>query len=97
MKEGYKKTELGWIPEEWEVRKIGDISQVTKLAGFEFTEYIEYRDDGEIIALRALNIKNGKLNLVSVYLSILVLSPSYCHCGSSVTGLTFIMGVSTFS
>ena len=25
MKEGYKKTELGWIPEEWQIKKLGDI------------------------------------------------------------------------
>ncbi|GKX32364.1 restriction endonuclease subunit S [Vallitalea longa] len=63
MKEGYKKTELGEIPVDWEVVKIDNICSVTKLAGFEFTQYIDYSDDGEIIALRALNLKNGKLDL----------------------------------
>ncbi|WP_077210397.1 restriction endonuclease subunit S [Bacillus dakarensis] len=61
--EGYKMTELGEIPNEWEVNLIGNIVNVTKLAGFEFTEYMKYTDDGEIIALRALNLKNGKLKL----------------------------------
>lgn len=28
MKEGYKKTELGWIPEEWEVRTIGKVTDI---------------------------------------------------------------------
>jgi type I restriction enzyme S subunit len=39
---------------------------VTKLAGFEFTNYIHYSDAGEIIALRALNIKDEKLNLSDI-------------------------------
>ena len=46
--------------------KIGDIAEVTKLAGFEFTKYIEYVEDGEIIALRALNLRNGELDLTDV-------------------------------
>lgn len=66
LKEGYKRCEIGVIPEDWEVKSIGNCSDVTKLAGFEFTEYINYIDDGEIIALRALNLKNGKLELSDV-------------------------------
>ena len=47
-------------------RKIGEIASVTKLAGFEFTKYIHYKDKGEkndIIMLRGLNCKNGHLVL----------------------------------
>ena len=36
--------------------KLGDISEITKLAGYEFTKYIKYIPDGEIIAVRALNL-----------------------------------------
>ena len=43
--------------------KIAEVADVTKLAGFEFTKYIEYVSDGEIIAIRALNLKDGKLLL----------------------------------
>ena len=52
--------------EEWEERKLGEIADVTKLAGFEFTEHIVYSDEGNIIALRGLNIKNGQLILDDV-------------------------------
>jgi type I restriction enzyme S subunit len=62
----YKESPLGWIPREWEIEKLGDLCDVTKLAGFEFTNVIRYRDDGEIIALRALNIKNEELNLTDI-------------------------------
>lgn len=52
--------------DEWEQRKLGDIADVTKLAGFEFTEHVVYSDEGNIIALRGLNIKNGQLILDDV-------------------------------
>ena len=51
---------------DWEQRKLGDIADVTKLAGFEFTEHVVYSDKGNIIALRGLNIKNGQLVLDDV-------------------------------
>lgn len=51
---------------EWEENELGTISDVSKLAGYEFTKHIEYQDSGEIIALRGLNIKNNKLELSDV-------------------------------
>ena len=54
------------MPIDWEQRKLGDIAEVTKLAGFEFTEHVVYSDAGNIIALRGLNIKNGQLILDDV-------------------------------
>ena len=50
----------------WEMNTLGEISDVTKLAGFEFTEYIQYADEGSIVALRGLNVKNGKIVLDNV-------------------------------
>lgn len=46
--------------------KLGDIADVTKLAGFEFTNYVHYSNNGSIIALRGLNVKNGSLILDDV-------------------------------
>ena len=45
---------------------MGDVAIVTKLAGFEFTNYVNYSDAGNIIALRGLNVKNGHLDLNDV-------------------------------
>ncbi len=44
-------------------QKIGEIASVTKLAGFEFTKYIQYKEQGDIIMLRGLNCKKGHLIL----------------------------------
>lgn len=51
---------------EWVEKSLGEIAEVTKLAGFEFTKYIKYNNDGEIIALRALNLRNGELDLTDI-------------------------------
>ena len=50
----------------WTEKPLGDIASVTKLAGFEFTKYVTYKDEGKIIALRGLNVKNGSLVLDDV-------------------------------
>ena len=48
---------------EW--KTLGEVGEVTKLAGFEFTNYVKYNDTGKIIALRGLNVK-GSLDLSDV-------------------------------
>jgi type I restriction enzyme S subunit len=67
-KNGEKFPEIRFkgFTEAWEQRKLGDLADVTKLAGFEFTEHVVYSDEGNIIALRGLNIKNGQLILDDV-------------------------------
>ena len=45
---------------------LGEVAKVTKLAGYEFTKYVEYSDAGTIIALRGLNVKKGQLILSDV-------------------------------
>jgi len=72
----WKNSPIGKIPEDWEVRKLGEISFVTKLAGFEYTEFFDYSLEGEIILIRALNIKDGKLDLSNIYTCLLYTSPS---------------------
>lgn len=60
------KRRFAGFTDDWEQRKLGDIADVTKLAGFEFTEHVEYSEQGSIIALRGLNVKNGMLVLDDV-------------------------------
>ena len=62
----FKDSELGRIPKSWEVKKVGDLAQITKLAGFEYTSHFDYSIGGDIIALRALNLTNGQLDLTNV-------------------------------
>lgn len=59
-----KQTEIGIIPEEWKLKKLGNIAFITKLAGFEYSKYFNsYKTGGEIIVVRGTNITNNKLDL----------------------------------
>lgn len=53
-------------PRKWEEVQLGKVADVTKLAGFEFTEHVIYADFGNIIAIRGLNVKQGQLILNDV-------------------------------
>ncbi|MBN3892706.1 MAG: restriction endonuclease subunit S [Nostoc sp. JL31] len=57
---------LGGIPAHWEIIKLGRQCNVTKLTGFEYTKLWKTDQNGEIIALRGLNIKNNRLILDDV-------------------------------
>ena len=57
---------LDGFEEEWEFSSLGDQADITKLAGFEFTNHVVYSDEGEIPAIRGLNVKNQKINLSDV-------------------------------
>ena len=46
----------------WQIKPIGDSCFVTKLAGFEYSKYIHYSDTGDVVMVKAQNVKNGKLN-----------------------------------
>ena len=52
---------------QWELKNVGDFCFVTKLAGFEYTQYIKYQDYGDVIMVRGLNVKNNKLKLDDIY------------------------------
>ncbi len=48
------------LPKEWSWAKLGDHAFVTKLAGFEFTKYVKYKDSGEVPVIRAQNVSKTK-------------------------------------
>lgn len=49
IKPGYKQTEIGVIPEDWDVKGIGEIGHVSRGAG---SQYIEYQDNQGIRFIR---------------------------------------------
>ena len=57
--EGYKKTKIGIIPEEWEVKKLGNIGSST--IGLTYSPKDVVHKEGTLV-LRSSNIKNGKLS-----------------------------------
>ena len=50
------------LPNKWKWNKLGNMAFVTKLAGFEFTKYVEYKEKGDIPVVKAQNVsKEGFL------------------------------------
>ena len=61
----YYRNRLLRFGKEVEWKPLGEVADVSKLAGFEFTKYVKYSDTGTIIAVRGLNVK-GHLDLSDV-------------------------------
>ena len=57
VREGYKQTEVGVIPEDWEVAKMGDIGQT--IIGLTYTPSA-VKEYGTLV-LRSSNVQNNKL------------------------------------
>lgn len=58
---GYKQTEVGLIPEDWNLSILNDLTDITRLAGYEYSTLWEETPNGEIIALRGFNIGQNKI------------------------------------
>ena len=56
--QGYKQTSIGIIPEDWEVKKLGEIGSI--LNGITYTPDQIVNNDG-LLVLRSSNILNGRL------------------------------------
>jgi len=61
LRKGYKQTEVGMIPDDWEVKELNEISKITRLAGYEYSSVWKEDERGEIIALRGFNIGQNKI------------------------------------
>jgi len=61
------KRRLSGFSGKWEEKKLGDIAEITKLAGYEYTKYFNsYKDGGNIIVIRGTNITNNSLDLSDI-------------------------------
>lgn len=58
IRQGYKQTEIGIIPEEWEVKKLGEIIEVTQSG---LSRKLSNENIG-ITVLRSNNLLNGKID-----------------------------------
>jgi type I restriction enzyme S subunit len=54
------------IPETWEWVKGLDILFITKLAGFEYTKYVNLQDEGEIPVIRAQNVRQFSIDTTNL-------------------------------
>lgn len=50
-----QRQNMDGIPDEWQWLQIGAFGFVTKLAGFEYTKHVTYREDGDLPVIKAEN------------------------------------------
>ena len=60
----YKQTELGWVPKEWEVKLLGEISTIS--SGITLGNEYSGSDAVEVPYLRVANVQDGYLDLTEV-------------------------------
>ena len=58
---GYKRTKLGWIPEDWEYLKIKDLGVITSGTTPLRSKHKEYFDSGNIHWVKTTDLNNGLL------------------------------------
>ncbi len=71
-REGYKKTELGWIPEDWEVKRLGELAEIKRGASPRPIADPKYFDiNSKVGWVRISDVSKSKKYLLSVeqYLS----------------------------
>ncbi len=95
-KEGYKKTKLGWIPEEWSVVPFGDVFQLLPTYSFsrndlaDFDEqgsfyYIHYGDIHSLYDMPIINLLNSNSQKVpKLKKSISIKQPNFLKTGDLV-------------
>jgi len=54
------------IPEDWSIKKLNEVAEITRLAGYEYSKYWKSDPNGKIIALRGFNIQENELDLTSI-------------------------------
>jgi len=63
-KKGYKHTSLGWIPEDWEVKRLEEISEIQQ--GVSKGRSISPEDAISVPYMRVANVKDGVIDLAEV-------------------------------
>jgi len=61
LKPGYKKTEVGVIPDGWECVQLGEVSDFVTSGSRGWAQY--YSVNGDALFLRSQNVRDGKLDL----------------------------------
>lgn len=63
VKDGYKETEIGIIPEDWEVKKIEDIAIPKARIGWQNLRKEEYLTTGDYLLITGTDFSDGKVIL----------------------------------
>lgn len=62
MKSGYKMTEVGVIPEDWEVKKVSESCLIKARIGWQGLKKSEYMSSGDYLLITGTDFDNGQVN-----------------------------------
>jgi type I restriction enzyme, S subunit len=67
IREGYKKTEVGIIPEDWELKNLGKSASLKARIGWQGLTTSEYRNTGDYYLITGTEFRNGSIDWESCY------------------------------
>lgn len=62
MKSGYKMTEVGVIPEDWEVKNVSESCLIKARIGWQGLKKSEYMSSGDYLLITGTDFDNGQVN-----------------------------------
>lgn len=62
MKSGYKMTEVGVIPEDWEVKNVSESCLIKARIGWQGLKKTEYMSSGDYLLITGTDFDNGQIN-----------------------------------
>ena len=62
MKSGYKMTEVGVIPEDWEVKNVSESCLIKARIGWQGLKKTEYMSSGDYLLITGTDFDNGQVN-----------------------------------
>lgn len=91
-KKGYKKTKLGWIPEDWDMVKIKNLTCVKSGSTPLRANYNKYFKDGTIKWVKTLDLNNGVLQDTQEKITDIAIRESSCSIFPKNTILVAMYG-----
>lgn len=91
-KKGYKKTKLGWIPEDWDMVKIKNLTCVKSGSTPLRANYNKYFKDGTIKWVKTLDLNNGVLQDTQEKITDIAIRESSCSIFPKNTVLVAMYG-----
>jgi len=62
VRKGYKQTEIGIVPNDWDIRNILENSTLKGRIGWQGLTTVEYRESGKFYLVTGKDFENGKIN-----------------------------------
>lgn len=91
-KSGYKKTKLGWIPEEWKITKLSKVGSISSGSTPARSSHEKYYANGTIPWVKTGDLTRGEILETEEHITSLALKESSCRLYQSKTVLVAMYG-----